>query len=153
MAGAIYFNGTELTGQHDVKLNNTNMDNAYLNNVKIWTRHPYPPGTTIGSGGWGSCNSGGSNCFMVSMKNSHPAAFSAMSGCGNNDNTLTFTLNSGFAVTYYSQSEHGSQNNSVTGGSYSVWVGNSVSGLSGTGISISGSGNCSSSLTIKYLGT
>jgi len=153
MAGAIYFNGTELTGVHDVKLNNTDMDHVYFNGTKIWTKHPYPPGTTIGSGGWGSCNSGGSNCFMHTIRNSHPLAFASMSGCGSADNTMSFALNPGFAVTNFSQSQHGSQTNSITGGSYSVWVGNSVSGMWGTGLSGGSSGNCSSSLTIKYLGT
>ena len=47
MAGDIYFNGSALTGQHDVKLNGTDMDNVYLNGTKIWTRHPYAIGTEI----------------------------------------------------------------------------------------------------------
>ena len=56
MAGDIYFNGSALTGQHDVKLNGTDMDNVYLNGTKIWTRHPYAIGTeiftySIGAGG------------------------------------------------------------------------------------------------------
>jgi len=60
MAGDIYFNGSVLTGQHDVKLNGTDMDNVYLNGTKIWTRHPYPIGTdifTVSFGAGGNCDS------------------------------------------------------------------------------------------------
>ena len=57
--GSIYFNGSELTGQHDVKFNGTDMDNVYLNGAKLWTRHPYAPGTTIFTYSW---NNGGNNC-------------------------------------------------------------------------------------------
>ena len=38
MAGAIYFNGSELTG-HTVSLNGTEMANVWLNGTKIWTEY------------------------------------------------------------------------------------------------------------------
>ena len=152
--GSIYFNGTELTGQHDVKFNGTDMDNVYLNGTKLWTQHPYTPGTELFTFSWGSCNSGGSTCGMVTHSNNFPLAFASISGCGSNDHTLTFTLNSGFYVSYFNQTQSGTQtpSSSNTGGSYSVWVGNSVSGLSGTGLSGGASGNCGSTLKVSYSG-
>ena len=54
--GSIYFNGSELTGQHDVKFNGTDMDNVYLNGSKLWTRHPYAPGTHLITFSWGFNN-------------------------------------------------------------------------------------------------
>tara|TARA_B100000470_G_scaffold185931_1_gene151263 strand:- start:6 stop:470 length:465 start_codon:yes stop_codon:yes gene_type:complete len=152
--GSIYFNGTELTGVHDVNFNGTAMDNVYLNGTKLWTKHPYTPGTELFTFSWGACSGGGSNCGMVTHSNNFPLAFASISGCGSNDHTLTFTLNSGFYVSYYNQSQHGTQNPSAsnTGGSYSVWVGESVSGLSGTGLSGGASGNCGSTLKVSYSG-
>ena len=158
--GSIYFNGSELTGVHDVKFNGTDMDNVYLNGTKLWTKHPYTPGTELFSFSWGACSGGGSNCGMVTHSNNFPLAFASISGCGSNDHTLSFTLNSGFYVSYYNQTQGGTDSDGVgasnTGGSYNVWVGQSVSGLartSGSGsLSVTSSGNCSSTLKVSYSG-
>jgi len=52
--GSIYFNGSELTGIHDVNLNGVAMDNVYLNGVKLWTKHPYAIDTDIFTFTWGA---------------------------------------------------------------------------------------------------
>jgi len=165
MAGAIYFNGSELTGQHDVKLNGTNMDNVYLNGSKIWTRHPYTPGTEIFTYSWGSCNSGGNiDNLRTTYYSNYPLAFASQpsysSGSGANDSTLSITLADGFYVSYYNQTQGGTDSDGVgasnTGGSYNVWVGQSVSGLarsSGSGsLSVGSSGNCGSTFKVTYSG-
>ena len=51
--GSIYFNGSELTGTHDVKFNGSDVDNVYFNGSKIWTQHPYTPGTHLITFEWG----------------------------------------------------------------------------------------------------
>ncbi len=52
--GSIYFNGSELTGQHDVNFNGVAMDAVYFNGAEIWTRHPYAPGTHLITYSWGT---------------------------------------------------------------------------------------------------
>ena len=150
--GSIYFNGSELTGQHDVKFNGTDMDNVYLNGAKLWTRHPYTPGTTIFTYSWGS---GGNNCGIPSS--TYPLAFASIGSCGSPDHTLTVTLNDGFYVSSYTQNKGGTDSDGVgasnTGGTFYVWVGQTVTGMyGGTGFSIGSSGNGGSSFTVSYSG-
>ena len=150
--GDIYFNGSELTGTHDVKLNGTDMDNVYLDGVKIWTKHPYAIDTDIFTYSW---NNGGNNCGIPS--DTYPLAFASIGSCGSPDHTLTFTLNDGFYVSSYSNDEHGTDSDGVgasnTGGTFYVWVGNTVSGMyGGAGFSIASSGNGGSSFTVTYSG-
>jgi hypothetical protein len=163
MAGDIYFNGSALTGQHDVKLNGTDMDNVYLNGTKIWTRHPYAIGTEI----FNVSFSAGGNCdsFINSTYDSYPLAFTARpsyttGSSGSLDKVCTFILAAGFYVSYYNQNEHGTDSDGVgaanTGGNYSVYIGGTVSGLSrvsgGGSLSIAGSGNNGHSFKVTYSG-
>ena len=162
MSGAIYFNGSELTGQHDVKLNGTNMDNVYLNGSKIWTRHPYALGTEIFTYAWSA--GGNIDNLRTTYYSNYPLAFASQpsysSGSGSPDSTLVITLADGFYVSYYNQAEHGTDSDGVgasnTGGTYNVWVGQSVSGLarsSGSGsLSVGSSGNCGSTFKVTYSG-
>ena len=150
--GSIYFNGSELTGQHDVNFNGVSMGNVYFNGSKIWTKHPYAPGTEIFTYSW---NNGGNNCGIPS--DTYPLAFASIGSCGSPDHTLTFTLNEGFYVSSYSNDEYGTDSDGVgasnTGGTFYVWVGSTVSGMyGGTGFSIPASGNGGSSFTVTYSG-
>ena len=150
MSKDCYFNGTELTGIHDVFFNGVAMDNVYLNNTHVWQKHEHPPGTTIFSYSWGA---GGNNCWIPTNHN----AFASIGSCGSPDHTLTFTLNEGFYVSSYSNDEYGTDSDGVgasnTGGTFYVWVGSTVSGMyGGTGFSIPASGNGGSSFTVTYSG-
>jgi len=160
MAGAIYFNGSELTGQHDVKLNNTNMDNVYLNGTKIWTRHPYAPGTNpLITFSW-SYNSNFStmitthwNTYGTTMFKQQPYG---VGGSPGSDYRVQINLQPGFYFSYYSQDEYGTDSDgqgTTTGSGQStvLYSGNSVSGA--TGFSISSSGNGGSTIKIGYSGT
>ena len=158
MAGDIYFNGSALTGQHDVKLNGTDMDNVYLNGTKIWTRHPYAIGTQIFNVSFGA----GGNCdsFIGSTYDSYPLAFTARpsyhsGSSGSQDKRCRFTLADGFYVSYYSQAELGTDSDgtgaSNTGGSHVLYVGGTVSGLTGS-FSISSSGNGGTTFKVTYSG-
>ena len=162
MAGDIYFNGSALTGQHDVKLNGTDMDNVYLNGTKIWTRHPYPIGTLIFSVGFGA--GGNFDSFINSTYSTYPLAFAAQpfynSGSSSSlDKTMRFTLADGFYVSYYNQDEGGTDSDGVgasnTGGVYQSYIGGTVSGLSrvsGGGSLIAGSGNNGHQFKVTYSG-
>ena len=160
MAGAIYFNGSELTGQHDVKLNNTNMDNVYLNGTKIWTRHPYPPGTNpLITFSW-SYNSTYSTMITTHWNTYGTVMFKQQpythSGSPGSDYRIYINLQPGFYFSYYSQDELGTDSDgqgTTTGSGQStvLYSGNSVSGA--TGFSISSSGNGGSTIKIGYSGT
>jgi hypothetical protein len=161
--GSIYFNGSELTGQHDVKFNGTDMDNVYLNGTKLWTRHPYALDTlifTVSFGAGGNCDS-----FISSTYSTYPLAFASQpfynsGSSGSLDKTCRFTLNDGFYVSYYNQDELGTDSDgagaSNTGGTYQIYIGGTVSGLShvsgGGGLSVAGSGNNGHSFKVTYSG-
>jgi len=161
--GSIYFNGSELTGQHDVNFNGVSMDNAYLNGVKLWTRHPYALDTlifTVSFSAGGNCDS-----FISSTYSTYPLAFASQpayteGSSGSLDKRCQFTLNDGFYVSYYDQDELGTDSDgagaSNTGGTYSIYIGGTVSGLShvsgGGGLSIAGSGNNGHSFKVTYSG-
>ena len=153
--GDIYFNGSELTGIHDVNFNGVAMDNVYHNGSKIWTKHPYAIDTDIFTYNW---NAGGNNCGIPI--DTYPLAFVSLGTCGSPDHTVYFTLNAGFYVSSYSNDQSGTDSDGVgasnTGGSYGVWVGNTVTGLArtagGGSFSIGSSGNGGSSFTVTYSG-
>lgn len=153
----IIVNGTTINDYFPgVNVNGTAMQEVYINGTKVWARYPYPVGTTIFTYSWGP----GSNInnFKTSTYPTYPLAFASepfyTQGGGSPDSTLRFTLFSGFIVSFYSQAEYGTQtmNTGTTGGTYNIFVGNTVSGLSGTNITLPGSGNGSSSFTVKYIG-
>ena len=158
MAGDIYFNGSALTGQHDVKLNGTDMDNVYLNGTKIWTRHPYAIGTEIFTY---SVNAGGNtDSFISSIHATYPLAFAStpvyIEGSGGAlDKRISFVLADGFYVSYYSQDGLGTDSDgtgaSNTGGTHVLYVGGTVSGLTGS-FSISSSGNGGTTFKVTYSG-
>ena len=163
MAGDIYFNGSALTGQHEVKLNGTNMDNVYLNGSKIWTRHPYPIGTEIFSVSFGA--GGNFDSFIGSTYSTYPLAFASQpyynsGSSGSLDKTMRFTLADGFYVSYYNQDEGGTDSDGVgasnTGGVYQGYIGGTVSGLSrvsgGGSLSVGGSGNNGHQFKVTYSG-
>ena len=162
--GSIYFNGSELTGQHDVKFNGTDMDNVYLNGTKLWTRHPYAPGTDIFTYSIGA--GGNTDNFIGSAGyGTYPLAFASqpvyIEGSGGAlDKRVQFTLAAGFYVSYYQQDQSGTDSDGVgasnTAGNYVIYVGGTVSGLSrtsgGGSFSIGGSGNDGHSFVVTYSG-
>lgn len=159
--GSIYLNGSELTGQHDVKFNGTDMDNVYLNGTKLWTKHPHALGTTIFTYAWSA--GGNIDSLRTSVYSSYSAAFASQptysSGSGGADSYLTMTLNSGYYVSQYQQDELGTDSDGVgagsAGGAYTIYVGGSVSGMSTSisgGFSLGLSGNGNSSFVVKYGG-
>ena len=160
--GSIYFNGSELTGQHDVNFNGVSMGNVYFNGSKIWTRHPYAPGTEIFTYSWS--NGGNVDDLRTTYYGNYPLAFASQpsysTGSGSADSILVMTLAAGFYVSYYNQSQYGTDADGVgssnTGGSYNIWVGHTVSGLGrasgGGSLSITSSGNGGSSFKVSYSG-
>jgi hypothetical protein len=160
MSGDIYFNGSALTGQHDVKLNGTNMDNVYLNGTKIWTRHPYPPGTNpLITFSW-SFNSSFSTMITTHWNTYGTVMFKqqpyGVSGSPGSDYRVQINLQPGFYFSYYNQTEGGTDSDgqgTTTGSGQStiLYSGNSVSGA--TGFSVGSSGNGGSTIKIGYSGT
>ena len=163
MAGDIYFNGSKLTGQHDVKLNGTDMDNVYLNGTKLWTKHPYAIGTDIFTYSVGA--GGNTDSFINTIHANNPLAFASTpvyieGNGGAQDKRIRFILADGFYVSRYVQAELGTDSDGVgasnTGGNYIIYVGGSVSGLSresgGGSLSIGGSGNNGTTFDVTYSG-
>jgi len=152
----IIVNGTTTITNYfpGVNVNGTAMQEVYINNTKVWSRYPYPVGTTI----FTYTVSGNINNFITSIYPTYPLAFASApfytQGGGSPDSRIQFTLFSGFIVSSYTQSEYGTQtmNTGTTGGTYSIFLGSTVTGLSGTNITLPGSGNGSSSFTVKYIG-
>ena len=158
--GSVYFNGSELTGQHDVNLNGTAMDNIYLDGVKLWTRHPYAPGTRLITFSWGFNNTFSGlitthwNTYGTVMFKQQPYTHSGSPG--SSDYRIYVNLQPGFHFSYYDQDEHGTDSDGQgtttgTGQGTILYSGNSVSGA--TGFSISSSGNGGSTIKIGYSGT
>ena len=156
--GSIYFNGSELTGQHDVNFNGVAMDNVYFNGSKIWTRHPYAPGTHLITYAWGTDVdlvaglSGYWGTYGIVMFKEQPATHSGSAG---SDHRVAINLQPGFNFSYYNQTEYGTDSDgqgTATGSGQStvLWSGGSVTGA--TGFSIPSSGNDSSTIKIGYSG-
>ena len=162
--GSIYFNGSELTGQHDVNFNGVSMDNVYFNGSKIWTRHPYAPGTDIFTYSVGA--GGNTDSFIGSDGyGTYPLAFASeptyIEGSGGAlDKRVQFTLAAGFYVSRYQQDQAGTDADGVgssnTAGVYIIYVGGTVSGLTrssgGGSLSIGGSGNGGHNFDVTYSG-
>lgn len=158
----LIFNGTTLAWDDDVYFNGTALTvgkKIYFNGTEVWKKHPYEPGQVVFTYSW----SNGSNIsnFQSSYVNVYTAAFSSGSftqGSGSPDSRYTFTLADGFRVSYYNQSEYGTDSDGSgsgnTGGTYVIYVGNTVSGLTDStyGFSIPGSGNGGSSFKVLYEG-
>jgi hypothetical protein len=154
---SIIVDGTTINNYYPgVNVNGTAMTEVYVDGTKVWSRYPYPVGTTIFTYSW----SAGSNInnFITSTYATYPLAFASTpyytQGSGSPDSTIRFVLFSGFIVSFYHQDEHGNQtmNTGTTGGTYNLYVGRTVTGLSGTNITLPGSGNNGSYFTVKYIG-
>ena len=156
--GSIYFNGSELTGVHDVKFNGSDVDNVYFNGVKIWTQHPYTPGTHLITYEWGfnidlvAGLSGYWGTYGIVMFKEQPAT---VSGSAGSDHRVAINLQPGFNFSYYNQSQGGTDSDgqgTVTGSGQSstLYSGHTVSGA--TGFSIGSSGNGGSTIKIGYSG-
>ena len=157
--GSIYFNGSELTGQHDVYLGGVAMDNVYLNGVKLWTRHPYAPGTNpIVTFAWGT------NSNFSGMITTHWGTYGltmfkqqpyTASGSPGSDYRINVNLQPGFNFSYYNQTQYGTDSDgqgTATGSGQStvLYSGGSVTGA--TGFSVASSGNGSSTIVVGYSG-
>ena len=156
--GSIYFNGSELTGVHDVKFNGSDVDNVYFNGSKIWTQHPYTPGTTLFSFEWGYNSSFSTiisthwGTYGLTMFKQQPYTESGSPG---SDYRINVNLQPGFNFSYYNQTELGTDSDGQgtstgSGQSTILWSGGSVTGA--TGFSIGSSGNESSTIKIGYSG-
>lgn len=139
-----------------VKFNGADMQQVILNGTTVWNRYPYPPGTDVFTYTWGA----GSNIagFISAYYAAYPKAFASApyfsQGGGSPDSRIQFTLFSGFLVSSYHQDQYGTQSipSGTTGGSYTLYVGNTVTGLSGTNLTLPGAGNGNSNLTVRYVG-
>ena len=156
--GSIYFNGSELTGVHDVNLNGVAMDNAYLNGVKLWTKHPYTPGTTLFSFEWGYDSNFSTmitthwGTYGLTMFKQQPYTASGSPG---SDYRINVNLQPGFNFSSYTQTEYGTDSDgqgTATGSGQStvLYSGGSVTGA--TGFSVASSGNGSSTIVVGYSG-
>ena len=166
--GSIYFNGSELTGQHDVNFNGVAMDNVYLNTVKLWTRHPYAPGTHLITYTWAE------NSDFSGMITTHWGTYGTVmfkeqphtnSGSPGADYRININLQPGFNFSYYQQINDGTPctdsdgQGTATGSGQStiLYSGNTVSGATGFtcaegGGASSASGNGTSTIKVSYTG-
>lgn len=162
--GDITFNGTAIDEvDDDVYFNGTALatyKGVYFNGTRVWTKHPYTPNSVIFTYSWSA--GGNISGFRTTTYNAYTDVFASQptftQGTGSPDSRLQFTLNSGYRVSYYNQSEYGTDSDGAgagnTGGLYTIYVGNTVSGLTGNTYSLSkpGSGNGGSSFKILYEG-
>lgn len=160
--GSIVINGTTTINDYypGVNVNGTNITEVYFNGTKIWTRYPYPVGTEIFTYSWGA--GGNIDNFRTTFYSTYPLVFASQpyytQGGGGPDSNLRFTVNSGFQVSYYHQDEYGDDTDGSgpgnTGGTYNLFVGNTVSGASDLtyGFSKPGAGNGGSYIKVKYVG-
>ena len=157
MSKDIYFNGTELTGIHDVFFNNVAMDNVYLNGTHVWQKHAYTPGTQLINFGWGynanlvSALAPYWNTYGTVMFKQQPYTHSGSAG---SDHRVQINLQPGFNFHYYHQTwagiDYDGQGTSgiTTGQSTVLYSGGSVTGA--TGFSVTSSSNGGSSIKIGY---
>ena len=156
MSKDCYFNGTELTGIHDVFFNGVAMDNVYLNNTHVWQKHLYTPGTHLIGFNWNPQDG------MHGMRTTHWNTYGTVMFkqqpyyiSSGTDTRLVVNLQPGFNFSSYTQSQYGTDPDGQgavtgTGQSSTLYSGNSVSGASG--FNIAGSGNGDSSINIGYSG-
>lgn len=119
----------------------------------IWTKDPYSPGTDIFTYAWAD-NSNINN--FAANQTTYPLAFASapafIQGSGTADSRIQFVLAEGFTISTYVQNEHGTGNDLArTGQTYIIFVGSSVTGLSGVP-GIAGSGTGASTFTVRYVG-
>ena len=136
--GSIYFNGSELTGQHDVNFNGVSMDAVYFNGAEIWTRHPYAPGTHLITYSWGTDAdmvaglSGSWDTYGIVMFKQQPYGISGSAG---NDYRVQVNLQPGFNFSYFSRADC-TDSDGITGATGSgqstvLWSGHTVTGATG----------------------
>ena len=156
--GSIYFNGSELTGQHDVNFNGVSMDNVYFNGAKIWTRHPYAPGTLL------ITQSIGNNATFSEWITTHWGTYGTVmfvqqpythSGSPGSDYRIYVNLQSGFTFSYFSRGDCTDSSGGAT--STVLYSGSTVTGATGFtcaegGGASSASGNGTSTIKVSYTG-
>lgn len=183
--GNVTFNGTSIDEVDDeINFNGTTLalyKGIYLNNTRVWTKHPYEPGTVIFTYKWDDWYSqsnpdtghtmqaagspSGSYYTVANLVNSYPSLYPNVfqtnpyftQNSGGSNTKIRFRLADGFTVSFYRQAQLGADNDgdgNNTGGLYEFWRGNTVSGLSSLtyGFSKGGSGNNWSVFSVKYLG-
>ena len=157
----IIVNGTTINDYSPgVNVNGTAMQEVNVNGTRVWTRYPYPIGTNIFSYGWGP--GANINNFITSIYATYPLAFAGVpfyvSGGGNPDSLMQFTLASGFQVSYATNAERGTDPNGAGPGNYGgVWqigVYRTFTGILGLTFPLSPStfGNGGTSFTVTYIG-
>jgi hypothetical protein len=157
----IIVNGTTINDYSaGVNVNGTAMQEVNVNGTRVWTRYPYPVGTTIFTYAW---NAGSNiNNFITSIYATYPLAFAGApfytKGGGAPDSDLRFTLASGFQVSSASNSERGTDPDGAGAGNFGgVWqlgAYQTFTGIIGITFPLSPStfGNGSTSFTVKYIG-
>lgn len=142
--------------QKEILINGSPIGLVKVDGVYVWRREPVAVGYTAPTFSWAN----GSNIatFITTYAVTNSIAFATTpvftAGSGAPDSIISFRLNSGWIVSSYTQAQFGTQTmaTGLTGGTYSMGVGATVSGLSGTNITLPGSGNGGSSMIIKYIG-
>lgn len=154
-------NGTTISDYSPgLNVNGVAMEEVNVNGARIWTRHPYPIGTTIFTYSWNAGNN--INNFITSNFATYPLAFSGTpfytKGGGAPDSDLRFTLASGFQVSSASNSERGTDSDGAgagnTGGTWQLGAYLTFTGIIGITYALSPStfGNGSTNFTVKYVG-
>lgn len=157
----IIVNGTTINDYSaGVNVNGVAMQEVYINGTKVWSRYPYPIGTTVFTYSW---NAGSNiNNFITSIYATYPLAFAGApfytKGGGAPDSDLRFTLASGFQVSSSSNSERGTDSDGAGpgnfGGTWQLGAYRTFTGIIGITFPLSPStfGNGSTSFTVKYIG-
>ncbi len=157
----IIVNGTTINDYSPgVNVNGTAMQEVNINGTRVWTRYPYPIGTTIFTYSW---NAGDNiNNFITSIYTTYPLAFAGApfytKGSGAPDSDMRFTLASGFQVSSATNSQGGTDPDGAGAGNFGgLWqlgAYRTFTGIIGITFPLSPStfGNGSTSFTVKYIG-
>jgi hypothetical protein len=157
----IIVNGTTINDYSPgVSVNGTAMQEVNINGTRVWTRYPYPIGTTIFTYSW---NAGDNiNNFITSIYTTYPLAFAGApfytKGSGAPDSDMRFTLASGFQVSSATNSQGGTDPDGAGAGNFGgLWqlgAYRTFTGIIGITFPLSPStfGNGSTSFTVKYIG-
>jgi hypothetical protein len=157
----IIVNGTTINDYSaGVNVNGTAMQEVNINGTRVWTRYPYPIGTTIFTYSWNAGNN--INNFITSIYATYPLAFAGApfytKGSGAPDSDLRFTLASGFQVSSATNSQGGTDPDGAGAGNFGgLWQLGAYltfTGIIGITFPLSPStfGNGSTSFTVKYIG-
>jgi hypothetical protein len=157
----IIVNGTTINDYSPgVNVNGTAMQEVNINGTRVWTRYPYPIGTTIFTYSWNAGNN--INNFITSIYATYPLAFAGApfytKGSGAPDSDLRFTLASGFQVSSATNSQGGTDPDGAGAGNFGgLWQLGAYltfTGIIGITFPLSPStfGNGSTSFTVKYIG-